>query len=75
MRMARINVYLPDDLAEEAKAAGLNLSRLTQEAVRSAVSGQRTSEWLASVANLGSTQVCHEDVLQAVGEAKSDFDE
>lgn len=32
--MARLNVYLPDDLAAQAKAAGLNLSAVTQEAVK-----------------------------------------
>lgn len=75
MRMARVNVYLPDDLAQEVKAAGLNLSKLTQEALKSALSKQRTSDWLAAVASLGSTDVSHEDVLRAVGEAKKDFGE
>ena len=74
MRMARVNVYLPDDLAEEAKAAGLNLSKLTQEALKSALSEERTSEWLAAVAALGFSRASHEDVLQAVAEAKSDFE-
>ncbi len=32
MRMARVNVYVPDELAEKAKVAGLNVSSLTQEA-------------------------------------------
>jgi post-segregation antitoxin (ccd killing protein) len=75
MRMARINVYLPDDLAEEAKAAGLNLSRLTQEALKTELSAERTSAWLAAIASLGSTRVSHDDVMDAVGEAKSDFEE
>ena len=75
MHMARINVYLPDELAEEAKAARLNLSKLTQDALKSALSAERTSDWLAAVARLGATHVSHEDVLQALGEAKSDFDE
>lgn len=74
MRMARVNVYLPDDLADQARAVGLNLSKLTQEALRSALSGQRTSEWLAAVAALGSSRASHEDVLQAVREAKSDLE-
>jgi len=75
MRMARINVYLPDDLAEEAKVAGLNLSKLTQEALKRELSAERTSAWLDAVASLGSTRVSHDDVIEAVGEAKSDFDE
>lgn len=72
--MARVNVYLPDDLADEARAAGLNLSKLTQEALKSALASERTSEWLAGIAALGSSRVSHEEVMQAVGEAKSDFE-
>ena len=74
MRMARVNVYLPDDLAEEAKAAGLNLSKLTQEALKGALSEESTTKWLAAVAALGSSRVSHEEVLRAVGEAKDDFE-
>ena len=39
MRMARVNVYLPDDLAEAAKKSGLNVSALTQEAIRNEIEG------------------------------------
>lgn len=34
MRMARANVSMPDDLYREARASGLNISQLTQQAVR-----------------------------------------
>jgi hypothetical protein len=34
MRMPRVNVYLPEELAAEAKAAGLQVSELTQAAIR-----------------------------------------
>ena len=46
MRMARVNVYLPDELASGARDAGLNVSALTQEAVRQAL--ERTPPELAS---------------------------
>lgn len=36
MRMARVNVYLPDGLAAASRAAGLNVSRITQDALRAA---------------------------------------
>jgi post-segregation antitoxin (ccd killing protein) len=74
MRMARVNVYLPDDLAEEARAAGLNVSGLTQEAVREALAVGRTNEWLQEVAKLPATEVTHDDVVAAVAEARRDFD-
>lgn len=35
--MAKTSVYLPDALAEEAKASGLNLSAVVQAAIREAV--------------------------------------
>jgi len=72
--MARVNIYLPDDLAEETRAAGLNVSKLAQEALKSALSGDRTTEWLTEVASLGTGKVSHEDVLRAVGDAKGDFE-
>ncbi len=33
MRMARVNITLPDDLLSQAKAAGLNVSRLAAAAL------------------------------------------
>jgi len=72
--MARMNVYLPDELAEEARAAGLNVSGLTQEAVRRALAVSRTDEWLEDVARLARTGVTHDAVLAAIGEARDDFD-
>jgi post-segregation antitoxin (ccd killing protein) len=36
-----VNVYLPDDLAERAKAAGVNISALTQDVIRSALAARR----------------------------------
>jgi post-segregation antitoxin (ccd killing protein) len=74
MRMARVNVYLPDELAEEAKAARLNVSGLTQEAIRGALSAGHTAEWLADVAKLPGTAVTHDDVVAAVAQARRDLD-
>lgn len=33
MRMARVNITVPDDLLDRARAAGLNVSRLTASAL------------------------------------------
>ena len=73
MRMARMNVYLPDELAAEARTAGLNVSGLTQEAVRRALAQSRTDAWLADVARLARTGVTHDAVLTAIEEARDDF--
>jgi len=49
MRMARINVYLPDEMAETVKTANLNVSALTQNAIRVALAQGSTNTWLASL--------------------------
>ncbi len=43
----RVNVYLPDDLAQLARAAGLNLSGVTQQALRRVLRGRETDRWIA----------------------------
>ena len=76
MRMARLNVYLPDDLAREARDAGLNVSGLTQAAVRSALAATATNDWLDSLARLPRPGVTltHGEVLAAVRDARDEFE-
>ncbi len=74
MRMSRVNVYLPDDLADEAKRAGLNISRLTQEAIRSSLAMQDLAQWQQRVAGLDSPDVSHDKVIDAVKSAKDEFE-
>jgi post-segregation antitoxin (ccd killing protein) len=74
MRMARVNVYLPDDLAAEAKAAGLSVSNLTQEALRSALAAGRTDDWLDDVAAMRPLGINHRAVAEAVAAAKDEIE-
>lgn len=74
MRMSRVNVYLPDDLAAQAKAAGLNVSRLTQDALRQALAARRVDNWLDDVASMSPLDVSHDQVLEAVSGAKDDLE-
>ena len=74
MRMSRVNVYLPDDLADEAKKAGLNISSLTQEAIRSSLARQDLARWQQRVAELDSPGVSHSEVADAVRSAKDEFE-
>lgn len=71
--MARISVYLPDELAEETKRADLNVSRLTQAAIRNALKAADTNAWLDRVGDLDETGVTHESVIAAVAAARDDF--
>ncbi len=41
MRMARVNITVPDELVAEAKERGWNISRMTMEALRAEVDKQR----------------------------------
>jgi post-segregation antitoxin (ccd killing protein) len=73
MRMARVNVYLPDDLAQQARAAGLNISGVTQEALRSALAGGETDRWLQRLEALPRLGVPHERVMAALDDARAEF--
>lgn len=63
--MTRVNVYLPDDLAAAAKQAGLNLSAVTQEAVRRFLTVRSTDAWLATLRRTAQP-VTHEGALEAL---------
>ena len=69
--MPRVNVYLPDDLAAAARAARLNLSSLTQEAIRRELAGRTTDAWLASLGS-ASSQVSHDTALATLDAAREE---
>lgn len=71
--MARVNVYLPDDLAAAARSAGLNVSSLTQDALWRALAARRTSEWLRSLDDLPASHVSHEDAMAALHDARDEM--
>ena len=71
--MARVNVYLPDDLAERAKLAGVSISAVTQDALRGALAAMDTDEWLDRLDRRSGAEVEHERVLGALDEAREDF--
>lgn len=71
--VTRLNVYLPDDLAAQAKEAGLNLSAVTQEAVRQTLAARSTDLWLSSTLQAESTStVTHEQVLKAIDDIRDE---
>lgn len=71
--VARLNVYLPDELAAEARKAGLNLSAVTQEAVRRTLAERSTDAWLATAGTAPSAQrVAHDRALDALDAARDE---
>ena len=71
--IARVNVYLPDDLAARARAAGLNISGLTQDAIRSALATSDTDLWLERLDRLPQTDIEHVRVIAALDDARDEF--
>lgn len=71
--MTRVNVYLPDELAERARAAGLNVSAATRSALEAQLAAQASAQWLERVAALPAVQVEHQHVLAAVAAARAEL--
>ena len=64
--MARLNVSVPDELATAARSAHLNVSALTQAAIRRALAERSSAAWLRTVRDLPATGVLHDDALDAL---------
>jgi post-segregation antitoxin (ccd killing protein) len=73
MRMARVNVYLPDELAARARDAGLNVSGVTQEALEEALALKDTDRWLDRLEDLPRTAIAHERVIEALDDARDEL--
>ncbi len=70
--MPRVNIYLPEDLAREAKRAGVNVSALAQGAIRQALDEQATNAWLDRLSASTSPSVSHEEVMAALDAARDE---
>jgi post-segregation antitoxin (ccd killing protein) len=66
MRMARVNVYIPDDLLGAAKSNGLNVSALTQQAIKAQIAARSTDEWLDTLRQSSAYRATHDDVVAAL---------
>ncbi len=72
--MARVNVYLPDELAAEARSAGLNVSAVTQQALSESLARRATDTWLSGLGEVESA-VTRDDVLAALDAAREELGE
>jgi post-segregation antitoxin (ccd killing protein) len=70
--MARLNVYVPDELAERAKVADLNVSALAQAAIADELQRRATDAWLESLPTPRAT-VSHSAALKALDEARAEM--
>lgn len=70
--MRRVNVYLPEDLADRARRADLNVSALAQDAIRRALSANETNAWLAGLPAASASAASHESALEALDADRGD---
>jgi post-segregation antitoxin (ccd killing protein) len=70
--MARLNVYVPDELAERAKAADLNVSALAQAAIADELQRRATNSWLDSLPTPRG-KVSHSAALAALDDARAEL--
>jgi len=73
VRMARINVYVPDDLADAARSAELNVSAITQDAIRTVLSAKSAAAWLDSLSSLEPVHVSSDAGRRALDEARDEL--
>jgi hypothetical protein len=71
--MARVNVYLPDDLAERAREAELNVSAITQAALANQLAARDMQWWLGSIVAFDPVDVAPDRVRSALDTARADF--
>lgn len=67
--MARLNVYVPDELAARAKAADLNVSALAQAAIADELQRRETNSWLHDLPSPRG-KVSHSTALAALDSAR-----
>ena len=69
-----MNIYLPDELAREAREAGLNISGVAQDALRRALGSVSTDRWLDELGErVGVYEVSHERVIAAIDDARREL--
>lgn len=72
MCMARLNVYVPDELAEQARTHGLNVSALTQAAIAAELARTSMQGWLATLPAV-SRPVERDAITAALDAARDEF--
>ena len=71
--MARLNVYVPDELAKRARRAGLSISALTQAAIAAELESQDAAAWLDAVP-IPTKAASHGAALAALDAARGEFE-
>lgn len=70
--MPRVNIYLPEELAERARETGLSVSSLAQAAIIAELDRNAIKTWLDSLP-IERSLVSHDDVMMALDAARAEF--
>lgn len=70
--MARLNVYVPDELADRARSANLNVSAVLRSALADELDRGATNAWLDGLPPLRGGR-SHEAAIKALDEARDEF--
>lgn len=72
--MARLNVYVPDELADRARNSAVNVSALVQAALADELDRRAADTWLDTVpVRAGGPPISTAEVVEAVHAARDDF--
>lgn len=72
--MTRLNVYVPDDLADRVRSANVNVSAVVQAALADELDRRATNTWLDALPPLHGRR-SHEAAVKALEEARDEFGE
>ncbi|GBE68090.1 antitoxin VapB3 [Mycobacterium sp. MFM001] len=70
--MARINVYVPDELADRVRSADVNVSAVVQAALADELDRRATNAWLEALPSLHGRR-SHKEVIKALDEVRDEF--
>lgn len=71
--MARLNVYVPDDLASRVREAEINVSAVTRSALEEELARRTSSAWLLELRSSRSLGVSHDQVVAALDDARDEM--
>lgn len=71
--MPKVSVYLPDELYARAKARGLPLSALTQQAIEQALSRSALAEWVDQARRRPRRTTAEFDTASLMDEVRDEF--
>ncbi len=72
MHMARVNIYLPDELAAQARAAELNVSGIAQQGLRDELARADIDRWLETLDRCPPVNVTTDQVLRALDQVREE---